>query len=32
MPANCELATFDTPDVRKFEQRTLGAGESAKLR
>ena len=27
-----ELATFDIPDVRKFEQRTLGAGESAKLR
>jgi hypothetical protein len=27
-----ELATFDIPDVRKFEQRTLGAGESVKLR
>jgi hypothetical protein len=27
-----ELATFDISDVRKFEQRTLGAGESPKLR
>jgi hypothetical protein len=27
-----ELATLDIPDVRKFEQRALGAGESVKLR
>ena len=27
-----ELATLEFPDVRKFEHRTLGASESAKLR